>query len=195
MCHRISTFSLGQTIEIFSICVLIFFIFGVSRITALHENVNPTDSSSHKPRINTEFNADFSPVNQNASSESQSFTESVHPPLRDCTFLEGIKYFFEGGFPSISEGSSMLPTLRSNYMIMEKNVSFSDLKVGDIIVFSAPSGEDEVIEHRIIFIDENLSGERVIVTQGDNNPEPIYGIDSPVTEHDYIAKDECVLNR
>lgn len=174
--HSSSTLTYSRrTFEILIICVLIFLIIGINRIATLDANPPST--------------------NQNTSSESQSYTKAVHPPLRDCTFLEGINYFLEGRSPAISKGSSMLPTLSSNYMIMEKNVSFSDLKTGDIIVFSAPSGEDEAIEHRIIFIDENLSGERVIVTQGDNNPEPIYGIDSPVTEHDYIAKDECVLNR
>ena len=118
---------------------------------------------------------------------------AVYPQLRDCTFIEGIKYFL-GRFPGVLKGNSMLPSLRSNYMVMDKNVSFSDLKIGDFIQFSAPD-EDMVVEHRIIYIDENMNGERVLVTQVDNNTNPIDGIDSPITEHNYISKDECMLNR
>lgn len=165
---------------------------GVNRITALDENVTPTEIGQQKPQTNSELNENLSSANQNTSSRSQSYIKAVYPQLRDCTFIEGIKYFLEGRFPGVLKGNSMLPSLRSNYMVMDKNVSFSDLKIGDVIQFSARD-EDMVVEHRIIYIDENMNGERVLVTQGDNNTNPICGIDSPITEHNYISKDELYV--
>ena len=55
-------------------------------------------------------------------------------------------------------------------------------------VFNRPDGEDRVIVHRIIDIDEDADGDRTIRTKGDANPSPIPGTDFPIRQDDYIGK-------
>lgn len=85
------------------------------------------------------------------------------------------------------DGTSMLPTLEQGDLVVIQSVPFSDLKVGDIIVYSPPcSATGESVIHRIV----NVSGDGVI-TRGDNNgyTDPAGGISrGPVTASCYVGQ-------
>ena len=91
----------------------------------------------------------------------------------------------ENPFYVVSSGS-MVPNLNVfDVIVVNGNDHFSDLKLGDIIVFHA-SAEDKVIVHRVA---EILSQDpRIIRTKGDANPGSIPGIDYPVAQQNYIGK-------
>lgn len=96
--------------------------------------------------------------------------------------------FGSNPFYVVSSGS-MEPVLKVNdVLIVRDGGSWGDLKVGDIIVFNRPDGEDRVIVHRIIDIDEDSDGDRTIRTKGDANPSSIPGTDFPIKEDDYIGR-------
>lgn len=96
--------------------------------------------------------------------------------------------FGSNPFYVVSSGS-MEPVLMVNdVLIVRDGGSWGDLKVGDIIVFNRPDGQDRVIVHRIIDIDENAEGDRTIRTKGDANPSSIPGTDFPIKEDDYIGR-------
>jgi signal peptidase I len=90
--------------------------------------------------------------------------------------------------------NSMMPTLRVGDIVgVENQTSFSNLKVGDIIVFKSPgvredTGQPEVIIARVKQIYNTPQGERIIRTQGDANPHSIYLIDYPILSNNYIGK-------
>jgi signal peptidase I len=76
-------------------------------------------------------------------------------------------------------GSSMQPTIKSGATVAYESVSFSDLKVDDIIVFKRPS-DNMLIIGRITLIDsEGLQ------TKGDNRAEPY---EWKVTSEIYVGK-------
>jgi signal peptidase I len=68
-------------------------------------------------------------------------------------------------------------------------LSFSDLQVGDIIVFHSEDGGGRTIVHRIVEIyQDNESRERLVKTKGDNNPVSYEVLDYPIREADYYGK-------
>lgn len=97
-------------------------------------------------------------------------------------------------FYIVSSGS-MIPTLNVNDVLVVKGgtSSFGNLKVGDIIVFNKPAGDDRVIVHRVAGIYNTTLGESIIRTKGDANPGSIPGVDFPITVHDYIGKVAYVI--
>jgi len=97
----------------------------------------------------------------------------------------------ENPFYVVSSGS-MVPNLNVfDVIVVQGNVPFDHLKVGDIIVFNRPNGHDRVIVHRVAeILNENPL---VIRTKGDANPGSIPGTDFPITKQDYIGKVEYVL--
>lgn len=96
--------------------------------------------------------------------------------------------FGSNPFYVVSSGS-MVPVLQINdVLVVRDGGSWDDLRVGDIIVFNKPEGEDRVIVHRIAEIDVDSDGDRVIRTKGDANPASIPGTDFPIREDDYIGK-------
>jgi signal peptidase len=77
--------------------------------------------------------------------------------------------------------NSMHPVFdRGAIVIIEKAIAM-DVKVGDIVQYKAPG---HMTTHRVIKIDfdENGSGKRVFITQGDNSPSP-----DPVVKSDQIV--------
>jgi len=92
----------------------------------------------------------------------------------------------ENPFYVVSSGS-MIPNLNVfDVIVVQGNVPFDHVKIGDIIVFNRPSGHDKVIVHRVA---EILSKDPLeIRTKGDNNPGSIPGTDFPITKEDYIGK-------
>ena len=96
--------------------------------------------------------------------------------------------FGSNPFYVVSSGS-MEPVLKVNdVLIVRDGGSWGELKVGDIIVFNRPDGEDRVIVHRIVDIDLDSDGDRTIRTKGDANPASIPGTDYPIREDDYIGR-------
>jgi signal peptidase len=102
----------------------------------------------------------------------------------------GLRLAFDTNNPFyIVSSGSMIPTLEVNDILMVRNGgSWDDLKVGDIIVFNRPDGEDRVIVHRVAEIDELGDGGRVVRTKGDANPASIPGTDYPIREDNYIGR-------
>jgi signal peptidase I len=61
-----------------------------------------------------------------------------------------------------SQGESMLPILRENDIIYFKKISFSKIKVNDLIIFK---NKKKLITHRVIY-----KTKKYLITKGDNNP-------------------------
>ncbi|MDE1815431.1 MAG: signal peptidase I [Thaumarchaeota archaeon] len=91
----------------------------------------------------------------------------------------------ENPFYVVSSGS-MVPNLNVfDVIVVNGNIPFNQLKIGDIIVFHA-AAEDKVIVHRVA---EMLSqNPRIIRTKGDANPGSIPGVDFPIAQQNYIGK-------
>jgi len=84
---------------------------------------------------------------------------------------------------------SMIPELQVyDLLIIQAHIPIEEIKIGDIIVFDRPSGNDKVIVHRVVAITND--DPRALRTQGDNNPAPIPGTDFPITENEYLGKVE-----
>jgi signal peptidase I len=107
----------------------------------------------------------------------------------------GLRLAFDTNNPFyVVSSGSMIPTLQINDVLVVRNGgSWDNLKVGDIIVFDRPDGEDRVIVHRVAEIHVNPDGERVLRTKGDNNPASIPGTDYPIHKSNYIGKVVYVL--
>lgn len=89
---------------------------------------------------------------------------------------------------------SMIPTLNiSDFVIINHNVAFNNLRIGDIIVFKSPGSlipdeQHETIVHRVAHISSGTDGIIVIRTKGDANPDSIPNIDYPIREQNYMGK-------
>jgi signal peptidase I len=94
-------------------------------------------------------------------------------------------------FYVVSSGS-MVPVLNVGDVIaVQENVPFDKIKVGDVIAFSSPSNQKEIIVHRVAQI---LTQDPLEVrTKGDANPDSIQGIDLPITQYDYVGKVAYVI--
>jgi signal peptidase I len=92
----------------------------------------------------------------------------------------------ENPFYVVSSGS-MVPNLNIfDVIVVNGNIPFDHLKIGDIIVFNVPITHDKVIVHRVA---EILSQNPLTIrTKGDANPGSIPGVDFPITQGDYIGK-------
>lgn len=87
---------------------------------------------------------------------------------------------------------SMIPELQVfDVLVVQGNDPFEQTKVGDVIVFNRPAGQDRVIVHRVAAIigDDPYT----IRTKGDANPASIPGTDFPITEEEYIGKVAYVI--
>ncbi len=90
---------------------------------------------------------------------------------------------------------TMAPALGVNDLVfIGDGQMFNNTKVGDMIVFNKPAGEDRIIVHRINEITSE-NGKRIIITKGDASPVSIPGIDFPVDSKNYIGKVKMVIPR
>ncbi|MDE1863513.1 MAG: signal peptidase I [Thaumarchaeota archaeon] len=96
-----------------------------------------------------------------------------------------IAFGTENPFYVVSSGS-MVPTLNVfDVIVVNGNIPFDKIHLGDIIVFHAYA-EDKVIVHRVAQV---LSqNPEIIRTKGDANPGSIPGIDYPIAQQNYIGK-------
>jgi signal peptidase len=73
--------------------------------------------------------------------------------------------------------SSMAPKYPPGTFLVVKPTEFDQLRAGDVVTFQIESGRPEVITHRITGFTASQDGERLLITQGDNNdvadPEPV----------------------
>jgi signal peptidase len=93
----------------------------------------------------------------------------------------------------VISSDTMVPTLKINDIITIGDVHlFNNTKVGDIIVFKKPAGEDRIIVHRVSEI-TNENGKRVIITKGDASPVSIPGVDFPIYENNFIGRVKAVI--
>ncbi len=84
------------------------------------------------------------------------------------------------------DGTSMLPTLEEGDLVVVQPTSFSDLKIGNIIVYNPPCATTGAsVIHRIV----GISGDG-LTTKGDNNPysDPGPISNGPVTENCFAGK-------
>lgn len=105
---------------------------------------------------------------------------------------------------------SMAPALYvDDLLVVSSRVDFEDVNPGDIIVFNRPlyfghnpadvqdampdplAHYGHVIVHRVVEILDN--DPRILVAQGDANPEPIPGVDFPITRNEYLGKVVYIL--
>ncbi len=88
---------------------------------------------------------------------------------------------------------TMAPALNLNDLIfIGDGHIFNTTKMGDMIVFNKPAGEDRIIVHRVTEITSE-NGKRIIITKGDASPVSIPGIDFPVDSKNYIGKVKLVI--
>ena len=105
----------------------------------------------------------------------------------------GLRVVFgtENPFYVVSSGS-MIPELQIfDVLVVQGNDPFESVKIGDIIVFHRPEGQDRVIVHRVAAI---LNEDPYTIrTKGDANPTSIPGTDFPITKKEYIGKVAYVI--
>jgi signal peptidase I len=65
--------------------------------------------------------------------------------------------------------SSMAPTYPPGTFLVVKPTEFDQLQTGDVVTFQMESGRPDVITHRIIGFTADQTGDRLLLTQGDNN--------------------------
>jgi signal peptidase I len=124
-----------------------------------------------------------------------------------ATFWFGLTIVLQVNNPFyVVSSESMVPTLMVGDLVVLRNgadgggFSFSDLQVGDIIVFHTEDGGGRTIVHRIVEIyqaenNNNVDsdrgtkeGDRLVKTKGDNNPVSYEVLDYPISEADYYGK-------
>jgi len=94
----------------------------------------------------------------------------------------------------VVSGGSMNPELQVfDVLVVQGNDPFESVKIGDIIVFNRPSGQDRVIVSRVTSITNE--DPFTIRTKGDANPTSIPGMDFPITEEEYIGKVAYVIQQ
>lgn len=93
----------------------------------------------------------------------------------------------------VISSDTMLPTLKINdVVIIGDGHGFNSTKVGDIIVFNKPAGEDRIIVHRVAEITSE-NGKKIIITKGDSSPVSIPGVDFPINSNNFIGKVKLVI--
>ncbi|HEX9318920.1 MAG TPA: signal peptidase I [Nitrososphaeraceae archaeon] len=132
----------------------------------------------------------FQPLNKSST------IEQLNPSNNDLVQIEN-KNFSCPNIGSVLRvlSSSMEPSLHLNAVVaVDTKVPFEKLRMGDIIAFNRPTGANKVIIHRVVEIQIDSTGQRVITTKGDANPSPIEGTDFPIRKLDYIGKVSCISN-
>ena len=73
--------------------------------------------------------------------------------------------------------NSMAPKLGPGTFLVVGPTSYAGLRTGDVVTFQLASGRPEVITHRIVGFGATQTGERTLITKGDNNsvvdPAPV----------------------
>ena len=100
--------------------------------------------------------------------------------------LQVVFGFGSNPFYVVASGS-MIPELQvDDIIVVQGNIPFEDIEIGDIIVFNRPSDHNKVIVHRVVTISDD--DPKTIRTKGDANSGSIPGTDFPITEEEYLGK-------
>lgn len=82
-----------------------------------------------------------------------------------------------GATPYTVLTSSMEPGMPAGTLVVVKPVDPDQLGVGTVITYQLESGEESVVTHRVVAVENAINGEQTFVTQGDANdvvdPEPV----------------------
>ncbi len=107
---------------------------------------------------------------------------------------------------TIVTGTSMQPTILPGTIALIAKVPFNQLRIGDVIVHTtqdsllAPCDSSPArtltgevsnpcfVIHRIVSIQTNSAGERIVTTKGDDNEGSIPGIDTGINQSMYLGK-------
>lgn len=99
--------------------------------------------------------------------------------------------FGSNPFYVVASGS-MVPELQvHDIIVVQGNIPFEDIEIGDIIVFNRPSDHNKVIVHRVVTILDD--DPKTLKTKGDANSGSIPGTDFPITEEEYLGKTVATL--
>lgn len=98
---------------------------------------------------------------------------------------------------------SMVPNINTGDIVMvakedvTSRSSFANLKIGEVIVFVPPSQTNSEaarsVVHRVVEIETDSDGSRLIRTKGDANADSIPALDYPITEQNYNGKVSHVI--
>ena len=84
---------------------------------------------------------------------------------------------FAGATPYTVLTSSMVPEMPAGTLVVVKPVDPEQLGVGAVITYQLESGQADVVTHRVVAVENTISGEQTLITQGDANnvadPEPV----------------------
>ena len=100
--------------------------------------------------------------------------------------IQAVFGFGSNPFYVVASGS-MVPELeKHDIIVVQGNIPFEEIEIGDIIVFDRPSDHNKVIVHRVVAILDDEP--KTIKTKGDANSGSIPGTDFPITEEEYLGK-------
>ncbi|WP_316506459.1 signal peptidase I [Nitrosopumilus sp.] len=100
--------------------------------------------------------------------------------------LQVVFGFGSNPFYVVASGSMIPELLIDDIIVVQGNIPFEEIEIGDIIVFNRPSDHNKVIVHRVVTI---LGDDpKTIRTKGDANSGSIPGTDFPITEEEYLGK-------
>lgn len=97
---------------------------------------------------------------------------------------------------------SMVPNINTGDIVVVAKEdgtsrSFANLKIGDVIVFVPPSHTDseaaKSIVHRVVEIETDAGGSKLIRTKGDANADSIQALDYPITKQNFVGKVSHVI--
>lgn len=112
---------------------------------------------------------------------------------------QGSKYyvvFSDSMIPNINTGDIVI-VAKEDY---ETISSYNNLKIDDIIVFKPElptkpdMAPDRMIVHRVVAIETDSNGTRLIRAKGDANPDSIPGVDFPIKFENYAGKVTKVIH-
>lgn len=85
-----------------------------------------------------------------------------------------------GATPYTILTGSMRPTMPPGTLVVVKPATIDQVKVGDVVTYQLESGKPTVVTHRVVSVVSSLEGERLLRTQGDDNPVPDSDLVRPV---------------
>jgi hypothetical protein len=85
----------------------------------------------------------YSKIKENYLESIKSQTTTFTPG--ECNPLEALRYENEGNMYKI-KSRSMTPTFEDEYLVGVGKFNFNDLRLGDIIAFHRPTGEEVIIK-------------------------------------------------
>ncbi len=154
----------------------------------LQYDSDPSKFSAFLPIIEKMVNS-FEITNETMNLSLQTLKLPAHQALKEKLEEDNATIY-------VARSGSMEPYFYPDDMLLVSNsTSFNYLSMGDVIVFKKPADISVSIIARIIDIQIDSVGQRIITTKGDNNLSPIPGTDFPIKKDNYIGKVTSVITR